>query len=772
MSNISINSHSAQSDTELRHRNVPSAPESAAKSPVSEEMVKAVRKLDVFTKLPEDCRSSGTASGAGITLVTFLLMFLLVCVEVNNYMERRVQFAYGVDPDHSAEMLINVDLVVASPCVSIGMDVLDITGTETHGTSELEEIPTDFELDESSRNRFSIRQHMQEAIRQHHHALQSDLFADKGWLNVLGSEQFQSPNERKAASACRLRGRFRVNKVAGNLHLTGGKPVNFGGTHAHFQASHATALNFSHRIYHLSFGEDVPGRINPLDYEEKVTQHASTNYQYFVQVVPTELHRRGLSAAAGATVRSFQYAVQELDRVIDHGRGSHGLPGLFFKYEVSPLQVVVKDAGLPLSSFLTNLAAITGGVFACSALLCYLVNAAWDRLCRSMAGRGSSHLPVVKDAGIRNPGVNWTRNWRQLATMAIMKEFLGNLVIPMAKLNTILSMFTLNSSEYLSDTELRHRNVPSAPESAAKSPVSEEMVKAVRKLDVFTKLPEDCRSSGTASAAGITLVTFLLMFLLVCVEVNNYMERRVQFAYGVDPDHSAEMLINVDLVVASPCVSIGMDVLDITGTETHGTSELEEIPTDFELDESSRNRFSTRQHMQSPNERKAASACRLRGRFRVNKVAGNLHLTGGKPVNFGATHAHFQDVPGRINPLDYEEKVTQHASTNYQYFVQVVPTELHRRGLSAAAGATVRSFQYAVQELDRVIDHGRGSHGLPGLFFKYEVSPLQVVVKDAGLPLSSFLTNLAAITGGVFACSALLCYLVNAAWDRLCRAMA
>ena len=38
----------------------------------------------------------------------------------------------------------------------------------------------------------------------------------------------------------------------------------------------------------MSFGEDFPGRDDPLDGTVKVLEHDSGVYQYFMKVVPTE----------------------------------------------------------------------------------------------------------------------------------------------------------------------------------------------------------------------------------------------------------------------------------------------------------------------------------------------------------------------------------------------------------------------------------------------------------------------------------------------------
>lgn len=43
-----------------------------------------------------------------------------------------------------------------------------------------------------------------------------------------------------------------------------------------------TAYNFSHRIDHLSFGEEIPGIINPLDGTEKITYNSKRSFSSFL----------------------------------------------------------------------------------------------------------------------------------------------------------------------------------------------------------------------------------------------------------------------------------------------------------------------------------------------------------------------------------------------------------------------------------------------------------------------------------------------------------
>lgn len=44
-----------------------------------------------------------------------------------------------------------------------------------------------------------------------------------------------------------------------------------------------SAYNFSHRIDHLSFGEEIPGLINPLDGTEKITADGAYVYILYKQ---------------------------------------------------------------------------------------------------------------------------------------------------------------------------------------------------------------------------------------------------------------------------------------------------------------------------------------------------------------------------------------------------------------------------------------------------------------------------------------------------------
>jgi hypothetical protein len=92
------------------------------------------------------------------------------------------------------------------------------------------------------------------------------------------------------------------------------------------------------------------------------------SYQYFIQVVPTDIEK-----ASGFSHSTFQYSVKEQTRPIDHEGGSHGMPGIYFKYDMSALKVVAVQDREPIWQFLVRLCAGVGGLAATSRIVCGLL---------------------------------------------------------------------------------------------------------------------------------------------------------------------------------------------------------------------------------------------------------------------------------------------------------------------------------------------------------------------------------------------------------------
>ncbi|KAE8296421.1 Endoplasmic reticulum-Golgi intermediate compartment protein 2 [Larimichthys crocea] len=330
-----------------------------------------VKELDAFPKVPESYVES-TASGGTVSLIAFTFMAALAFLEFFVYRDTWMKYEYEVDKDYSSKLRINVDITVAMRCQYIGADVLDLAETMV-ASDGLKYEPVNFELSPQQRLWHMTLLHIQERLKVEH-SLQDVLF--KAAIKGAPPVPPQSVDTSTSLTACRIHGHLYVNKVAGNFHITVGKSIPHPRGHAHLAAlvSH-DSYNFSHRIDHLSFGEVIPGIISPLDGTEKVTAEENHMFQYFVTIVPTKLNTYKVSAD------THQYSVTEQDRVINHAAGSHGVSGIFMKYDISSLMVKVTEQHMPLWQFLVRLCGIIGGIFSTTGMLHGMVGFLLDVIC-------------------------------------------------------------------------------------------------------------------------------------------------------------------------------------------------------------------------------------------------------------------------------------------------------------------------------------------------------------------------------------------------------
>uniref|UniRef100_A0A4W4H9K1 Endoplasmic reticulum-Golgi intermediate compartment protein n=1 Tax=Electrophorus electricus TaxID=8005 RepID=A0A4W4H9K1_ELEEL len=299
-----------------------------------------VKEMDAFPKVPESYVET-SASGGTVSLVAFTAMALLAFFEFFVYRDTWMKYEYEVDKDFSSKLRINIDITVAMRCQFVGADVLDLA--ETMVASEgLQYEPVVFELSPQQRQWHRNLLVVQNQLREEH-SLQDVLYKSvlRGGPTALPPRAIPHPR--------------------GHAHLAA-------------LVSHET-YNFSHRIDHLSFGEEVPGILNPLDGTEKVCTDHNQMFQYFITVVPTKLETYKVSAD------THQYSVTERERVINHATGSHGVSGIFMKYDLSSLMVRVTEQHMPLWQFLVRLCGIVGGIFSTTGMLHNLVGFCVDVVC-------------------------------------------------------------------------------------------------------------------------------------------------------------------------------------------------------------------------------------------------------------------------------------------------------------------------------------------------------------------------------------------------------
>lgn len=169
---------------------------------------------------------------------------------------------------------------------------------------------------------------------------------------------------------CQVYGRVQLSKASGHFHIAPHRK-----THTdHAQNGMLNLLdlisftfdqfNVSHTVNGLSFGDHFPGIQSPLDGQERTVLDTHGMYQYYIKVVPTKF--KGIGAISD--VSSNQYSVTEHCSHLAPGSG-RGLPGVYFYYEVSPIQAHIEEKKKSLFGFLTSLCAIVGGAYSVMGLV-------------------------------------------------------------------------------------------------------------------------------------------------------------------------------------------------------------------------------------------------------------------------------------------------------------------------------------------------------------------------------------------------------------------
>eukprot|EP00904_Undaria_pinnatifida_P008970 jgi/Undpi1/5202/HiC_scaffold_2.g00484.m1 len=210
---------------------------------------------------------------------------------------------------------------------------------------------------------------------------QASLEAGIGQKGITKGEAVES-------EGCQLKGSLEVSRTEGNFHFAPGYRLHRHATDMSFMDRIQVALetfNTTHTINTLTFGEQPPkghasakheAASTVLEGHHKTVQDTHAMHQYFLQLVPT-VYR----FTDGATVRSNQYSATEHLKHV-HSGPSAGLPGVYFYYEVSPVQALVEEKRRGFLSFLTGACGVVGGVYT----ILGLVNAGINGL---LSGKGS-----------------------------------------------------------------------------------------------------------------------------------------------------------------------------------------------------------------------------------------------------------------------------------------------------------------------------------------------------------------------------------------------
>jgi hypothetical protein len=266
--------------------------------------------------------SSRSALGAVISLSCAALIFVLVCAELGVY--STVQTEHHLTIDSQLTQLDTVKIHLSATFFHLSCDDVNLEMEATRGeglqsdTDDVEKVP--------------------------------------------------------AGDGCTLKGDVSVAKVGGNFHMATGtlgmknSPLIqlsglFGGM---LSGGSFKGANLSHTIHSLSFGDTLPGVVNPLSEVTNIIPTDVGQYQFHIKVIPTVY-----KPLRGKAVYSNQYSMHEQFVRLDlmSAMQSASAPGIYFYYDFYPVMVQYHETKISFLQFVTRICGIIGGVFTVASVL-------------------------------------------------------------------------------------------------------------------------------------------------------------------------------------------------------------------------------------------------------------------------------------------------------------------------------------------------------------------------------------------------------------------
>ncbi|XP_035659537.1 endoplasmic reticulum-Golgi intermediate compartment protein 3-like [Branchiostoma floridae] len=368
------------------------------------EWAAKLRRFDAYPKTLDDFRVK-TFGGAAVTIISGFFMILLFVSELQYYLTLEVTEELFVDTSRGEKMRINIDILFHKvPCAYLSIDAMDIAGEQQIDVDhnlfkrrmdlqgnildEPEKEDLGDPSDEFMQAIKKLENKTADVCESCYGAETEDLkccntcedvreaYRRKGWafnnpdtIEQCKREGWSEKLKQQKNEGCQVYGYLEVNKVAGNFHFAPGKSFQQHHVHVHdLQPFGGEKFNLSHHVNHLSFGTDIPGRVNPLDGHMVAAKQGSMMYQYFVKIVPT-IYKK----ISGQEVRTNQFSVTKHQKQVTASSGEQGLPGVFVLYELSPMMVQFTEKQRSFMHFLTGVCAIVGGVFTVAGLIDSLI---------------------------------------------------------------------------------------------------------------------------------------------------------------------------------------------------------------------------------------------------------------------------------------------------------------------------------------------------------------------------------------------------------------
>jgi len=380
-------------------------------------MLQVLQSLDAFPKAHDDYRVK-TTTGALVSIISIFIMIILFFSELRYYMKTEVVEHLYVNTTRSNSLTIDFDLSFPNiACNLLSIDAVDDRGIphtdavhelykhrlskagEKIGTAEQhflgDSVKTEKELEELA----ILAANKAEVVKQQigscgncygagapgaccntcedvkrAYERSGWRFKPQGIIQCSSEVYMQSLKEQFAEDGgCQVYGRLELSKSSGHFHIVPHKKIHQNQAPVDTNILNLMDLisfafdqfNVSHTINSLSFGDQYPGFKSPLDGQTRAVLDTHGMYQYYVKVVPTKY--KGLKMETAMS--SNQYSVTEHLSHLAPGSG-RGLPGVYFYYEVSPIQASIEEKrGSNFLRFLTSACAIIGGAYSVMGLV-------------------------------------------------------------------------------------------------------------------------------------------------------------------------------------------------------------------------------------------------------------------------------------------------------------------------------------------------------------------------------------------------------------------
>lgn len=271
-----------------------------------------IRRFDIYRKIPKDLTQPTNTGGTISICCIFFIVYLLIAELYSFMLPEIVSQLYvhnQVGNSSDGKMPVHLDITVyGTKCDILRLDIQDDMGNHAAG-------------------------HVDDA--------------------------FKTPMNN--GNGCRMRVKFRLNRVPGNFHV---------GTHG---AQKLTKLDMSHYIHSLVFGDhveflrDIPdSAFNSLANVESVPKNVAVSQEYIMKIVPTlyETLDKKIYYPFQYTHAHREYAPYRASNSVTP------IPAtIWFRYELNPITIKYTEHRQPIYHFLTMVLAIVGGTFTVAGII-------------------------------------------------------------------------------------------------------------------------------------------------------------------------------------------------------------------------------------------------------------------------------------------------------------------------------------------------------------------------------------------------------------------